>query len=48
MSKTIRASLGFAEIVESGSDVLEVRSAAPGPRGSLPLTAEMLRDGPSG
>src|ERR1700674_3452167 len=48
MSKTIRASLGFAEIVESGADVREVTSAAPGPRGSLPLTAEMLRDSPSG
>jgi xylonate dehydratase len=48
MSKTIRASLGFAEIVESGAGVLDVRSAAPGPRGSLPLTAEMLRDSPSG
>src|SRR5207247_8152195 len=32
----------------SGSAVLEVTSAAPGPRGSLPLTAEMLRDSPSG
>jgi len=48
MSKTIRASLGFADIVESAAGVLEVRSAAPGPRGSLPLTAEMLRDSPSG
>src|SRR3970282_1217583 len=48
MSKTMRASLGFAEIVESGADVLEVTSAAPGPRGSLPLTAEMLRVRPSG
>jgi len=48
MSKPTSASLGFAEIVESGSDVLEVKSAAPGPRGSLPLTAEMLRDSPSG
>jgi len=48
MKGTIRASLGFAEIVESGSAVLEVTSAAPGPRGSLPLTAEMLRDSPSG
>ncbi len=48
MKGTIRASLGFAEIVESGPAVLEVTSAAPGPRGSLPLTAEMLRDSPSG
>jgi len=43
-----RASLSFIEIVESGAGVLDVRSAAPGPRGSLPLTAEMLRDSPSG
>src|SRR5437867_607197 len=40
--------LGFAEIVESGASVLDVTSAAPGPRGSLPLTADMLRDSPSG
>jgi len=40
--------LGFAEIVDSGADVLGVTSAAPGPRGSLPLTAEMLRESPSG
>ncbi len=48
MKGTIRASLGFAEIVEPGAGVLDVTSAAPGPRGSLPLTAEMLRDSPSG
>src|SRR3970282_719751 len=48
MSKTMRASLGFAEIVESGADVLEVTSAAPGPRGSLPATGEMLLDSRSG
>jgi putative YjhG/YagF family dehydratase len=48
MSKSIRASLDFADIVDSGAGVLDVTSAAPGPRGSLPLTAEMLRDGPSG
>jgi putative YjhG/YagF family dehydratase len=48
MSETIRASLGFAEIVEPGAGALEVTTAAPGPRGSLPLTAEMLRDSPSG
>ncbi len=40
--------LGFAEIVESGAELFEVKSAAPGPRGSLPLTAEMLRESPSG
>src|SRR5215475_3676559 len=39
---------GFTEIVESTSDLFEVKSAAPGPRGRLPLTAEMLRDSPSG
>jgi xylonate dehydratase len=48
MKGTTRAGLGFAEIVEPGAGVLEVTSAAPGPRGSLPLTAEMLRDSPSG
>jgi len=42
------ADIGFAEIVESGAGVLDVTSAAPGPRGRLPLTAEMLRDSPSG
>ena len=40
--------LGFAEIVESGTELFEVKSAAPGPRGRLPLTAEMLRESPSG
>ena len=46
--RTSAQALSFAEIVESGSDVFEVTSAAPGPRGSLPLTAEMLRESPSG
>jgi len=40
--------LGFAEIVESDRELFEVKSAAPGPRGRLPLTPEMLRDSPSG
>jgi putative YjhG/YagF family dehydratase len=40
--------LGFSDIVESGAELFEVKSAAPGPRGSLPLTAEMLRESPSG
>ena len=44
----MRASLGFAEIVESGAELFEIKSAAPGPRGRLPLTAEMLRESPSG
>src|SRR5215470_3654380 len=44
-SMTTRSvALGFTEIVESTSDLFEVKSAAPGPRGRLPLTAEMLRD----
>jgi hypothetical protein len=47
MDRGGRANPGFAEIVESGTSVLDVRSAAPGPSGSLPLTAEMLRDSPS-
>ena len=45
---TKKQALGFAEIVESGSELFDVKSAAPGPRGRLPLTAEMLRDSPSG
>ena len=48
MNRVIRASLGFAEIVESGAELFEIKSAAPGPRGRLPLTAEMLRESPSG
>jgi hypothetical protein len=28
--------LGFAEIIELGADIVDVTSAAPGPRGSLP------------
>jgi len=47
MSTRSRA-LEFTEIVESTSDLFEVKSAAPGPRGRLPLTAEMLRESPSG
>src|SRR5438093_3974651 len=44
----VAQTLGFAEIVESGTELFEVKSAAPGPRGRLPLTPEMLRDSPSG
>jgi len=32
-------SLGFAEIVEPGTGVLDVTGAAPGPRGGLPPSA---------
>jgi putative YjhG/YagF family dehydratase len=39
----------LAEILDSGDRSLyEVVTHAPGPRGKLPLTAEMLRDRPSG
>jgi len=36
------------EILGSGSAPLDVQTHAAGPEGSLPLTAEMLRDSPSG
>jgi len=42
------AELSFADIVESDRAVWEVRTAAPGPDGRLPLTAEMLLERPSG
>jgi putative YjhG/YagF family dehydratase len=32
----------------SAATVFEIRTSAPGPAGSLPVTAEMLRNGPSG
>ena len=39
----------FRDIVEGNApDVLETRSSAPGPQGSLPLSAEKLRNSPSG
>src|SRR5262247_3495055 len=45
----VRASaLGLDRIVESDPAVLDVRTVGTGPAGSLPLTAEMLRDAPSG
>src|SRR5262245_59314913 len=45
----VRASaLGFERIVESDPAVHDVRTVGSGPAGSLPLTAEMLRDAPSG
>jgi putative YjhG/YagF family dehydratase len=40
--------MAFGEIVSSESTVWEIQSAGPGPQGSLPLTAEMLLDRPSG
>jgi xylonate dehydratase len=42
------AELSFADIVESDPAVWEVQTAAPGPEGRLPLTAEMLLERPSG
>src|SRR5438046_9639126 len=41
-------STGFETIVESARSLLEVQTAAAGPSGSLPLTAEMLLQRPSG
>ena len=43
-----RESLGFEQIVESERDLWRVETAGAGPQGSLPLTAEMLLDRPSG
>jgi putative YjhG/YagF family dehydratase len=40
--------MAFGEIVSSESTVWEIQTAGPGPQGSLPLTAEMLLDRPSG
>jgi putative YjhG/YagF family dehydratase len=37
-----------AAILESDSSVFDVRTKAPGPGGSLPLTEELLREAPSG
>src|ERR1700730_10170108 len=41
--------ISFETIVDSGdSSIFDVRSKAPGPRGSLPITPEMLLNRPSG
>ena len=45
---TARARIGFAEIVGSERGVWQVQTAAAGPPGRLPLTAEMLLERPSG
>jgi len=45
---TTKVRIAFDEIVGSGQGLLEVTTKAPGPAGRLPLTPEMLRDGPSG
>ena len=44
----VRAEIAWESIVTSGSGVLEVQTAGAGPAGSLPLTAEMLIESPSG
>ncbi|HYB46007.1 MAG TPA: dihydroxy-acid dehydratase, partial [Streptosporangiaceae bacterium] len=41
-------SMSFDEIVRSDPAEWTIHTAGPGPRGQLPLTAEMLRDSPSG
>jgi len=40
--------MSFDEIVRSDPAEWTIHTAGPGPRGQLPLTAEMLRDSPSG
>src|SRR5512138_2500119 len=42
-------SLELNAILDSGDEsILDVRTKAPGPQGSLPLTPEIMRDYPSG
>jgi putative YjhG/YagF family dehydratase len=43
-----RTGIGFDEVIASAPSEWEVATAGAGPQGRLPLTAEMLRDGPSG
>ena len=46
-----RIAIGFDEIVGSAattSGLLDVKTVGAGPAGQLPLTPEMLLDGPSG
>src|SRR6476660_2877198 len=43
-----KTAMAFGEIVYSESTVWESQRAGPGPQGSLPLTAEMLLERPSG
>ena len=45
---TATRSADFAEIVESDSSIYDVRTKTTGPGGALPLTAELLREAPSG
>ncbi len=48
MTAAKRPAMAFGEIVASDAAVWEIQTAGPGPQGSLPLTAEMLRERPSG
>ena len=43
-----KTAMAFGDIVSSESAVWEIQTAGPGPQGSLPLTAEMLLERPSG
>jgi len=45
---TIRLRAGFEDIVESSNELWTVQTAGTGPRGSLPLTGEMLLEWSSG
>lgn len=38
----------WESLLEPGDDIYQVRTQAPGPQGRLPLTAQTLRDSPSG
>ena len=40
----------FASLVKNSSDpaIFDIRTRVPGPRGTLPITAEMLLERPSG
>jgi putative YjhG/YagF family dehydratase len=46
--RTTGTTVAFEALVESDAAVLDVRTTAAGPPGSLPLTAEMLLERPSG
>src|SRR5512144_797672 len=48
MTATRATRIGFGEIVSSESSAWEIQTVGPGPQGSLPLTAEMLLERPSG
>ncbi len=44
----MKSKISFRDLVEGSSSRFEVQTSAPGPRGSLPLTPEMLVNRPSG